>query len=95
MFCVPADIILQHVNKEEIILDDQSFLNQFIKFSMKQEEDKQSQTQEEVEELRIIDLRLKEESGDSQATSVEEEGLKSRDQTSRLASWGIFRRVWS
>lgn len=82
LFCVPPDIIkLQHVFKEEVIVDYYSFLNQDSKFSLKQEEDEHPQIKEEVEEVHINELGLKQEPGDLSMTSLKVKSPKTEEQT--------------
>lgn len=83
MFCVPTDIIEpQHVFKEEVTVDDHSFLNQDSKFSLKQEKDEHPQIKEEGEEVHIYELGSKQEPGDPSMTSVKEQSPKTEEQTS-------------
>lgn len=82
MFCVSPELLLLRVCKKEELVDDQLSVNQDRKSSLKQEECGHAQFKEEPGELPITsELRLKQEPGDPEWTSVKEENPKSEGQT--------------
>ncbi|XP_075893004.1 uncharacterized protein LOC142895675 [Nelusetta ayraudi] len=73
-------LLQQRVCKKELLVDDQPSVNQDRKFSVKQEDCKHAQIKEEPKELPTSEVRLKQEPGDPEWTSVKEESHKTEDQ---------------
>ncbi|XP_075896338.1 uncharacterized protein LOC142897709 [Nelusetta ayraudi] len=75
------EFLQQRICKKEMVVDDQPLVNKDRKSSLKQEECELSQIKEEPEELPTSELRLKQEPGDPEWTSVKEESHRTEDAT--------------